>query len=101
MSATSQIRTMATANHASLPLRKCVACGARKIKEELLRVVKSASGEIVFDKESKLPGRGAYVCKNIVCVNKAAKSRGLQRSVKSAHTRSDDIYKRLALELDG
>jgi hypothetical protein len=34
-------------------------------------------------------------------VNKAAKSRGLQRSVKSAHTRSDDIYKRLALELDG
>jgi predicted RNA-binding protein YlxR (DUF448 family) len=67
----------------------------------LLRAVKSVSGDIIFDKYGKLPGRGAYVCKKADCVKKAARSRGLHRSVKSAHIQSNDIYERLALELDG
>lgn len=67
-----------------VPLRKCTGCQEMKNKKELVRVVRNAQGEFSLDLKGKAPGRGAYICPNIQCLEKAKKSKGLERSFKSA-----------------
>ena len=57
-----------------IPSRTCIGCGTQKSKTELIRIVKTQSGEIKLDKTGKLPGRGAYICKDAECLKKAIKS---------------------------
>ena len=47
-----------------VPNRKCIVCGEMKEKHELIRVVRTASGEISVDVGGKANGRGCYVCKD-------------------------------------
>ncbi len=63
-------------------LRMCVSCRARKEKEELLKVVRTVNGEAVLDKTYKLNGRGAYICKDIKCLEKCIKTKALNRVLK-------------------
>lgn len=62
-----------------LPSRTCIGCNTQKTKKELIRIVKNANGEISLDKTGKLPGRGAYVCNNLECLEKAIRSKKLER----------------------
>ena len=62
-----------------LPSRTCIGCNTQKLKKELIRIVKNAEGEVKLDKNGKLPGRGAYICDNIECLNKAIRSKRLER----------------------
>ena len=52
-------------------------------KTELIRVVKSPEGAVSLDFKNKLPGRGAYLCKNPDCLKKAVKTRALERAFSS------------------
>ena len=45
-----------------IPERTCVACGSKKAKRELVRIVSSPQGSVSVDPGGKAPGRGAYVC---------------------------------------
>ena len=45
-------------------LRKCVGCGEMKDRQELVRIVRCAEGEVVIDETQKRNGRGAYVCRS-------------------------------------
>lgn len=63
--------------------RKCVACNEYHNGKEMLRVVKDKEGTIRLDVTGKLDGRGAYVCKNTECIEKAIKTRGFNRSLHS------------------
>ena len=74
------------------PLRKCTGCGEMKPKRELIRVVKTAEkldengnvlvkSEISLDLTGKKSGRGAYVCQNAECFEKARKARRFERSL--------------------
>ena len=54
-----------------IPMRMCSGCGEMKPKRELVRVVKSPQGEISMDLTGRKAGRGAYVCKNPECLQKA------------------------------
>lgn len=67
-----------------IPLRKCTGCQEMKNKKELVRIVRNDEGEFSVDFTGKKPGRGAYVCPNEECLLKAHKSKGLERSFKSA-----------------
>ena len=60
--------------------RMCIGCNEKKDKRELIRVVLNKNGEILIDKTGKLAGRGAYICDNIECLEKAIKSRKLERA---------------------
>lgn len=51
-----------------------------KAKKELIRVVRSPEGVISLDFKGKLPGRGAYVCPDAVCLARARKSRAIERA---------------------
>ena len=67
-----------------IPMRQCVGCGEMKEKKELVRVIKTPEGEVVFDVTGRKNGRGAYVCLNTECLNTAIKRKGLERSLKIA-----------------
>jgi hypothetical protein len=54
-----------------VPQRQCVACGTTRSKRELVRVVRTPSGEVQVDATGKLSGRGAYVCPEASCVELA------------------------------
>lgn len=65
-----------------VPMRQCVGCGEMKGKKEMMRVLRTAEGDIVLDVTGKKNGRGAYLCKSAECLIKARKSKGLERSFK-------------------
>jgi len=64
-----------------IPNRLCVGCQQTKPKKELIRIVKNKQNEVTIDKTGKKPGRGVYICPDIECLNKARKSKRLERSL--------------------
>ena len=56
-----------------IPQRQCVACGQMRAKRDLVRVVRMPDGEVRVDLGGKLSGRGAYVCPDSACVDRALK----------------------------
>ena len=92
-----------------VPLRKCTGCGEMKPKRELIRIVKApdvkvddgnvvAGGEISLDLTGKKSGRGAYVCKNTECFEKARKARRFERSLSCKIP--EEVYDKLKKELE-
>ena len=67
-----------------ITLRKCIGCNEMKDKRELVRIVRNKEGEISVDLTGKKPGRGAYICKSIDCLNKAQKAKRLERAFSTA-----------------
>lgn len=63
-----------------IPQRTCLGCGETKPKKELIRIVKQNDGQIFIDKTGKANGRGAYICNNVECLNKAIKSKRLEKN---------------------
>ena len=80
-----------------IPLRQCIGCGEMKNKREMIRILKTAEGEIVLDATGRKNGRGAYLCPSMDCFLKAKKSRGLDRSFKMAVPA--EVYERLEKEM--
>lgn len=62
-----------------IPTRTCIGCMEKKSKTELIRIVKNQIGEIKLDKTGKLPGRGAYICDKTECLEKAIRSKKLEK----------------------
>ncbi len=81
-----------------IPMRMCTGCREMRPKKELIRVVKTAEGEIKLDATGKLNGRGAYICRNKECLMKARRSNALSRAFQI--NVSEDIYIGLETELD-
>ena len=67
----------------SIPLRMCCGCRTHRPKNELVRVVRSPEGEVSLDLTGRKNGRGAYVCPNCSCLQKAQKQRALERALQS------------------
>ena len=81
-----------------VPMRKCVGCGEMKNKKEMMRVLKTPEEEFVLDTTGKKNGRGAYLCLSGECLNKAIKSKGLERSFKQAIPK--EVYEELEKEMN-
>lgn len=80
-----------------IPLRRCLGCMEMKPKKELVRVVKNSEGNISLDTVGKAPGRGAYICKDIECLNKARKAKRMEREFSMQIP--DGIYESLEAQL--
>ena len=78
------------------PIRKCVGCGARRDKIELLRVVNN-KGDILIDPGERITGRGAYLCPNMDCLDKAVEKDSLKKALKIEI--SDEIYEQISEEI--
>lgn len=66
-------------------------------KKELIRIVKNKDGSFSLDETGKKSGRGAYVCRKIRCLEKACRSKGLERSFRCSVP--PDIYEKLKEEM--
>lgn len=80
-----------------IPLRMCTGCMEMKPKKELIRVVKNQENEVSVDLTGKKSGRGAYVCKNLDCLEKSFKTKRLSRNLEVPI--SEEIYTRLKEEI--
>ena len=80
-----------------VPMRQCTGCQEMKNKKEMIRVLKTSEGEILLYATGKKNGRGAYLCRSMDCLEKAIRSRGLERSLKVKI--SDEVYETLKEEL--
>jgi predicted RNA-binding protein YlxR (DUF448 family) len=81
-----------------IPMRQCVGCRTMFPKKELIRVVRSPEGEISLDFRGKKPGRGAYVCPNPACLEKARKQRSLERNFSCQIP--DAVYEQMKEEME-
>ena len=82
-----------------VPIRTCIACHEEKPKRDMLRVVRSADGNVSLDFSGKMPGRGAYICSNEACVRLLGKKKLLNK-VFSAPV-EDDVYRKIEEEFLG
>ena len=64
-----------------IPQRSCVVCRTKKDKNELIRIVKNQTDEIIIDESGKKPGKGAYICDSIECLEKGIKIKALKRAL--------------------
>lgn len=80
------------------PQRTCVGCGVTKDKKELIRIVRTPEGEFTVDTTGRKNGRGAYLCRDANCLEKAFRTHGLERSFRTAIP--EDAENRLRKELE-
>lgn len=64
-----------------IPMRKCLGCNENKPKKDLIRVVKTTEGEVLVDFTGKVNGRGAYICPDTNCLEKAIDSKAIFKSL--------------------
>ena len=81
-----------------IPMRQCLGCREMKPKKELIRVVRSPEGEISLDFKGKTPGRGAYVCADAECLEKAIKTRAIERALETKIP--PELYDSLRLQME-
>jgi hypothetical protein len=62
--------------------RTCVACRQIKAKRELVRLVRTPEGTIEIDSTGKKVGRGAYLCPNRGCWEKALKGKQMEHALR-------------------
>lgn len=76
-----------------IPLRTCVVTKEQLPKQELIRVVKNKDNEVFVDLTGKSNGRGAYLKKEIQTIEKAKKTKLLEKKLEI--TIPDSIYDEL------
>ncbi len=55
------------------PKRRCIGCGKRDEKSAFVRIVAGKDGSLFLDLQGKAEGRGAYLCRDAACLEKAKK----------------------------
>jgi uncharacterized protein len=76
-----------------IPMRSCVVTHEKLEKKDLFRIVRNNNQEVFIDDSYKANGRGAYLKKDKSVIEKAQKSKILDRSLNIKV--SDDIYNEL------
>lgn len=82
-----------------IPLRMCLGCQEMKQKKELIRIVRDKDGNVSVDFTGKKSGRGAYICKNTACFEKARKGKRLQKAFEAPI--DEEVYDMLKQQLEG
>lgn len=76
-----------------IPQRTCVVTQEKYDKKDLIRVVKTPLNEVVIDLSGKINGRGAYLKKELEVIEKARKSKALERHLEIEI--KDEVYDKL------
>ena len=76
-----------------IPMRSCVVTREKLPKVELLRIVRTTDGTVIADISGKVNGREAYIKKDIAVLEKAKKSKILERHLET--TISDEVYEEI------
>lgn len=80
-----------------IPQRMCVGCQEMKPKKELIRIVRTPDEKIEIDPTGKRSGRGAYICPELECLNKAFKGKRIEKALQRSI--SQEVWDALKQEL--
>jgi predicted RNA-binding protein YlxR (DUF448 family) len=72
-----------------IPQRTCVICREKKDKRTLTRIVRTLDNGIQIDPTGKMNGRGAYLCDNVECWQKAATTDRLAQALRTELSQID------------
>ena len=72
------------------PQRTCVSCRTTANKREFVRIVRTADRHVIPDPSGKAPGRGAYLCTNLTCWEKATRTGLLDKALRTTVSDSDE-----------
>ena len=81
-----------------IPMRSCVVTGEKLPKRELLRIVRTTDWTVVCDLSGKINGRGAYIKKDVDVLEKAKKTKILEKRLEC--TISDETYEEVKNEIE-
>lgn len=85
------------ASKRKMPERKCIGCSEKKMKNELIRIVRLPNENgVEIDRTGKKSGRGAYICPSRACLKKAKKRLETSLDCKIP----DEIFDKLELEIE-
>ena len=76
-----------------IPMRTCVVTRESFPKKELLRIVRTPEGDVKVDLTGKVNGRGAYIKRDVVVLEKALKNKALERKLECDI--SDSVYEEI------
>jgi predicted RNA-binding protein YlxR (DUF448 family) len=68
----------------------CVACREHDAKRGLIRIVRTPEGAVEIDPTGKRNGRGAYLCHNPACWERALRGGGSGPLARALNTTIDD-----------
>ena len=80
-----------------IPLRTCVITKEKCEKRQLLRVVRTPEGQVIYDETGKHNGKGAYLKKDKEVILKAQKNKILDRILEIQVP--DNIYEQLLTKI--
>ncbi|HEY8364920.1 MAG TPA: YlxR family protein [Haloplasmataceae bacterium] len=77
-----------------IPMRKCVVSNANFPKKELIRIVKNNENQVFVDPTGKKNGRGAYIQLKKDIIDKAKKTKVLDKhlEIEIPDTIYDELY---------
>ena len=76
-----------------IPMRTCVVTHEQFPKKELLRAVRDKEGNVTVDVTGKANGRGAYIKKDLEVLDKAIKTKILEKKLECVI--EDKIYEEI------
>jgi predicted RNA-binding protein YlxR (DUF448 family) len=71
-----------------IPIRTCVVCREKSGKRALTRIVRTEAG-LMIDLTGKAHGRGAYLCDNPDCWQRAASTEALANALRTRLSEAD------------
>ena len=76
-----------------IPMRTCLITGEKLEKKDLIRVVRTPESDVIVDTTGKANGRGAYLKREISVIDKAQKSKILDKKLEVSVP--DSVYDEL------
>lgn len=64
-----------------IPMRTCIVTREKFEKKDLVRIVRTPEGTVLVDKTGKSNGKGAYLNLSLEVIQKAQKSKALDRAL--------------------
>jgi len=72
-----------------VPQRTCVVCRETSAKRSLMRIVRTADAGVQVDPSGKRNGRGAYLCNQPSCWQRAIETDVLEKALRTSLTDED------------
>lgn len=72
-----------------VPQRTCIICRQQTDKRALVRIVRNRDEGVIVDLTGKKNGRGAYLCTNPTCWERAIKTQALERALQTSLTEAE------------
>lgn len=82
-----------------IPMRSCVVTKEKYPKMELIRIVRTPEQEVIVDLTGKANGKGAYIKKDLEVLERARKSKILNRALEVEV--KDEIFEELKRLIQG